>query len=100
MENEDVFKICGVAKVRPRKGFMRLAEAHKRLQDEGYKYHIYILGEGEEQERFKAIWIKIRLQILLHFLDMIRIHINMLQDVIGLSVHLLKKDLVRQRQKL
>lgn len=51
VEKEDVLKICGVAKVRPRKGFMRLAEAHKRLQDEGYKYHIYILGEGEEQEK-------------------------------------------------
>ena len=33
---------------------MRLAEAHKRLQDEGYKYHIYILGEGEEQEKIQS----------------------------------------------
>lgn len=54
VEKEDVLKICGVAKVRPRKGFMRLAEAHKRLQDEGYKYHIYILGEGEEQEKIQG----------------------------------------------
>lgn len=54
VEKEDVLKICGVAKVRPRKGFMRLAEAHKRLQDEGYKYHIYILGEGEEQEKIQS----------------------------------------------
>lgn len=46
---DDVLTFCGVAKVRPRKGFMRLARIHKKLQDEGYKYRIYILGEGEER---------------------------------------------------
>lgn len=51
--HEKGLKICGVAKIRPRKGFMRLAQAHKRLQEEGYKYHIYILGEGEEQEKIQ-----------------------------------------------
>lgn len=51
--DDDVLKICGVAKVRPRKGFMRLAQAHKRLQAEGYKYRIYILGEGEEQAKIQ-----------------------------------------------
>ena len=50
---DDVLKICGVAKVRPRKGFMRLAKAHKKLQSEGYKYRIYILGEGEEQSKIQ-----------------------------------------------
>lgn len=50
---DDILKICGVAKVRPRKGFMRLAQAHKRLQEEGYKYRIYILGEGEEQAKIQ-----------------------------------------------
>ena len=57
------------------------------------------LGEGEEQEKIQSYLDKIRLQILLHSLDMIRIHINMLQDVIGLSVHPLKKVSVRQQQK-
>ena len=46
-------KICGVAKIRPRKGFMRLARVHKRLIEEGYKYHIYILGEGEEKNKIQ-----------------------------------------------
>ena len=46
-------KIVGVAKVRPRKGFMRLAEVHKRLQEEGYQYKIFVLGEGEEREKIE-----------------------------------------------
>lgn len=49
----DGIKMIGVAKVRPRKGFMRLAEVHNRLQKEGYKYKIFILGEGEEREKIE-----------------------------------------------
>ena len=51
--DENIINICGVAKVRPRKGFMRLARVHKKLMEEGYKYHIYVLGEGEEKEKIK-----------------------------------------------
>lgn len=50
---DDVLRICGVAKIRPNKGFMRLAKVHKRLQEEGYKYRIYILGEGEERGKIE-----------------------------------------------
>lgn len=46
---EEMLSLCGVAKVRPNKGFMRLARVHKKLWDEGYRYRIYILGEGEER---------------------------------------------------
>lgn len=51
--NKNIINICGVAKVRPRKGFMRLARVHKRLIEEGYKHHIYVLGEGEEKEKIE-----------------------------------------------
>lgn len=50
---DDILNIVGVAKIRPNKGFMRLAKVHKRLQDEGYRYRIYVLGEGEEQEKIE-----------------------------------------------
>lgn len=50
---DNVINICGVAKVIPKKGFMRLARVHKRLLEEGYNHHIYILGEGEEKEKIK-----------------------------------------------
>lgn len=46
-------KIIGVAKVRPRKGFMRLAHVHKMLWEEGYRYKIFVLGEGEERSKIE-----------------------------------------------
>ena len=46
---EEMLSFIGVGKVCPRKGFMRLAYAHKRLWDEGYRYRIYVLGVGEER---------------------------------------------------
>lgn len=43
------FAICGVGKVVPIKGFDRLVRIHKRLRDEKYPVHCYILGIGTEQ---------------------------------------------------
>lgn len=41
--------VCSVGRLIPVKGFDRLLNVHKRLLDEGYPHHIYILGIGEEQ---------------------------------------------------
>lgn len=41
--------VCSVAKLMKTKGFDRLLNVHKRLQDEGLHHHIYLLGIGEEQ---------------------------------------------------
>lgn len=49
----DHLKLIAVGKVMPRKGFMRLAYVHKRLQQEGYRYKIYILGQGEQQKEIE-----------------------------------------------
>lgn len=49
----DEMKIIAVGKVMPRKGFMRLAHVHRRLQQEGYRYKIFILGEGEQQKEIE-----------------------------------------------
>lgn len=46
--------ICTVGKIIPVKGFDRLLSAHKRLLDEGYLHHVYILGIGEEQKALEA----------------------------------------------
>lgn len=51
--NKNTINICGVGKVMPSKGFMRLARVHKRLIEDGYKHHIYILGEGDEKEKIE-----------------------------------------------
>lgn len=47
--DEDVIKLCSVAKLMKTKGFDRLLDAHKRLLDEGLRHKVYILGIGEEQ---------------------------------------------------
>lgn len=43
------FAICGVGKVVSVKGFDRLARIHKRLREEKYPVHCYILGVGPDQ---------------------------------------------------
>lgn len=50
----DEFKICGVGKIAPVKGFMKLARIHKKLRDQGYPVHTYILGEGTEREKIES----------------------------------------------
>lgn len=52
--SEDEFKICGVGKILPVKGFMKLARIHKSLIDSGYPVHTYILGEGPERQKIEA----------------------------------------------
>jgi glycosyltransferase involved in cell wall biosynthesis len=47
------FKICGVGKIVPVKGFMKLAKVHKKLRDHNYPVHTYILGEGPEKEKIE-----------------------------------------------
>ena len=38
----------------PIKGFDRIARIHKRLKDEGYPLHTYILGDGSERQKIEA----------------------------------------------
>lgn len=47
-------RLCGVGKIMPMKGFDRLARIHKRLTDDGYPVHTYILGEGAEQGKIET----------------------------------------------
>ena len=56
---EDIFradeiKLIGVGKIEEVKGFDRLARVHKRLIEEGYPVHTYILGEGSKQDELSA----------------------------------------------
>lgn len=49
----DTFNIIGVGKLLKSKGFDRLAKIEKRLLDEGYNVHVYVLGEGPEFQALK-----------------------------------------------
>ncbi|MDO4924784.1 MAG: glycosyltransferase [Turicibacter sp.] len=46
---KDVFNIITVGRLTAQKGYDRLLEVHKQLVSEGIKYHLYILGEGEDR---------------------------------------------------
>lgn len=47
-------KMIGIGKIVEVKGFDRLARVHKRLRDDGYPLHTYILGEGRQKEEIVA----------------------------------------------
>lgn len=47
------FRIIGVGKIVPVKGFDKLARIHKRLRQEGYPVHTYVLGVGTEKEKIE-----------------------------------------------
>ena len=50
---ENEFKIIGVGKILPSKGFDRLARIHKQLRKDGYPVHTYILGVGPQQSEIE-----------------------------------------------
>ena len=51
--NTKEIKIMGVGKVIPVKGFDKLARIHKKLRDEGYPVHCYVLGVGPERGKIE-----------------------------------------------
>lgn len=52
--NDNEFKIIGVGKILKSKGFDRLARIHRRLIENGYLVHTYILGIGPEQKNIES----------------------------------------------
>lgn len=51
--NNDEIKLCGVGKIMPIKGFDKLARIHKKLIDDGFNVHTYILGDGMDKEKIE-----------------------------------------------
>ena len=51
---EGEIRLCGVGKLMPIKGFDKLARIHKRLIDDGYPVHTYVLGNGPEWEKIES----------------------------------------------
>lgn len=51
--SKDTINIISVAKIVPSKGYDRLMKIHKKLIEENIKSHIYILGIGEEKEKYE-----------------------------------------------
>lgn len=51
--NPDEIKLVGVGKLLKNKGFDRLLRIVKRLKDQGYPVHLYVLGEGPERNNLQ-----------------------------------------------
>lgn len=66
--SEGEIRLCGVGKILPNKGFDRLARIHKRLREEGYPVHTYVLGKGSEREKIEKYLITNHLQESFSFL--------------------------------
>ena len=60
--DSDSFNICAVGKVIEVKGFDRLARIQKRLVDNNYHTHVYILGVGNKQPEINDFITKAGLQ--------------------------------------
>lgn len=50
-----IINVCSTGKIIEVKGYDRLIKVHKRLINEGYKHHIYILGVGELQRQLERL---------------------------------------------
>lgn len=53
MFDNDMINAVSVARLVPQKGFIRLLEAHKRVIEEGYIYHLTIIGDGSERKKLE-----------------------------------------------
>lgn len=53
--NSEEINIISVAKLMKVKGYDRLARIQKKLRDNGFKTHIYIVGKGEEQNHLNKL---------------------------------------------
>lgn len=61
-------KLIGVGKIEEVKGFERLAHVHKKLIEDGYPVHTYILGEGKKQEEITLFLENEGIKNSFHFL--------------------------------
>lgn len=49
----ETINILAVGRMYPQKGFERLVQAHRKLIDQGYRYHLHFVGEGIEEKPLK-----------------------------------------------
>lgn len=51
--SEGEIRLCGVGKLMPSKCFDRVVHIHKKLRDEGYPVHTYLLGDGPDRKKIE-----------------------------------------------
>lgn len=68
VEFSDEINIMSVGRLRTEKGYDRLIKAHGRLLEKGIKHHIYILGNGSEEDNLKKMISDYRVESTFHLL--------------------------------
>lgn len=53
MSDNGVIRFCGVGKLIHNKGFDRVLRIHKRLREQGYPVHTYLLGNGADRGKLE-----------------------------------------------
>ena len=53
--NPEEINIISVAKLIKSKGYDSLVRVQKKLRDDGFKTHVYIVGKGEEQNHLQKL---------------------------------------------
>ena len=97
----NAIKLVGVGKVLKNKGFDRLARIHKRLREDGFPIHTYILGIGDQQNEIERFLKENQLEDSFTFLGYQRqIHISMWRNVIFLYVPHLQRGSALQLRRL
>lgn len=66
--SEDTINLCCVGTLKKSKGVDRLLRVHKKLLDDGFSIHTYILGEGEEEDTLKLMSKKMDIDDSVSFL--------------------------------
>lgn len=51
---QNMIHICGVGKLIPSKRFDMLLRLHRRLKEQGYPVHTYLLGEGSDRSKLET----------------------------------------------
>lgn len=47
------FNIVSVGRLHFQKAYLRMVEVHKKLIDQGYQYHFYVIGDGEQRDEIE-----------------------------------------------
>lgn len=60
--DKECFTFCSIGRLSSQKAYLRLVMVANRLVEKGYRFQIWILGEGPEQSRLEELIEKLELQ--------------------------------------
>ncbi|MBF0713645.1 glycosyltransferase [Gemella sp. GH3] len=60
--------ICSIGRIEKEKGSDKLLDVLLRIHSKGYKYHLYYIGTGTQEELLKSKVLNLNLQKYVHFL--------------------------------